>query len=79
MIDELVPCLAAIIDEIIVAFKDTAGEPVVADKLPDVLDRVGFGAFRRQGENGDVGRHNEACRQLPASLLVFPDEAITRL
>jgi hypothetical protein len=34
----------------------------VAHKLPDVLDRVEFGAFRRQGDNGDVGRHNEARR-----------------
>ena len=39
-IDELVPCLAAVIDEIVVGFEDTIGEPVVAHELPDVLDRV---------------------------------------
>src|SRR5450756_1954917 len=30
LIDELVPCLAAVIDEASVGFKDTVGEPVVA-------------------------------------------------
>ena len=28
LIDELVPCLAAVIDEIVVGFEDTIGEPV---------------------------------------------------
>lgn len=73
LIDELVPCLAAIIDEIVVGFEDTVGEPVVAQELPDVLDRVEFGTFRRQGDNGDVGRHDEACREVPASLINYDD------
>ena len=47
LVYELVPCLAAVVDEIIVRFEDTVGEPVVAHELPDVLDRVEFGAFRR--------------------------------
>ena len=62
LVDELVPCLAAVIDEIVVGFEDTVGEPVVAHELPDVLDRVEFGAFRRHGDNGDVGRHDQARR-----------------
>jgi hypothetical protein len=62
LIDKLVPCLAAVIDEIVVRFEDAVREPVIAHELPDVLDRVEFGAFRRQGDNGDVGRHNEARR-----------------
>ena len=49
-----------LIDEIVVGFEDTVGEPVVAHELPDVLDRVELGAFRRQGDNGDVGWHDEA-------------------
>ena len=62
LVDELVPSLATMIDEIVVGFEDTVGEPVVAHKLPNVLDRVELGAFRRQGDNGDVGRHDEARR-----------------
>ena len=59
LVDELVPSLAAVIDEIVVGFEDAVREPVVAHKLPDVLDRVELGAFRRQGDNGDIGRHDE--------------------
>ena len=62
LLDELVPCFAAVVDEIIVRFEDAVGEPVVAHELPDVLDRVELGAFRRQGDNGDVGRHDETRR-----------------
>ena len=62
LLDELVPCLAAVIDEIVVGFEDTVREPVVAHELPDVLDWIELGAFRRQGDNGDVGRHDEAHR-----------------
>jgi hypothetical protein len=62
LLDELVPCLAAVIDEIVVGFEDTVREPVFAHELPDVLDRIELGAFRRQGDNGDVGRHDEAHR-----------------
>ncbi len=57
------------IDEIVVGFEDAVREPVVAHELPDVLDRVEFGRFRRQGENGDVGWHDEAHRHVPASLI----------
>jgi len=69
LIDELVPCFAAMVDEIVIGFEDTVGEPVVAHVLPDVLNRVELGAFRRQGDNGYVGRHDEARRHVPASLI----------
>ena len=69
LVDELVPCLTAVIDEIIIRFEDAVGEPVVAHKLPDVLDWVELGAFRRQGNNGDGGRYDEARRHVPASLI----------
>ena len=69
LIDELVPGLAAVIDEIVIGFEDAVGEPVVAHELPDVLDRVELGTFRRQGDDGDVGWHNEACREVPSGLI----------
>ena len=55
LIDELVPRLAAMIDEIFVGFEDMVEKPVVTQDLPDVLDRIELRAFRRQGDNGDVG------------------------
>ena len=62
LIDELVPRLAAVVDEIVVGFEDMVGEPVIAHELPDILDRIELGAFRRQGDDSDVGRHDEARR-----------------
>jgi hypothetical protein len=69
LVDELVPSLTAMVDEIVVGFEDAVGEPVVAHELPDVFYRVEFGGFRRQGDNGDVGRHDEARRHVPARLI----------
>src|SRR4029079_935844 len=61
------------VDEIIVGFEDTIGEPVVAHELPDVLDWVELGGLRRQGYDGDGGRHREASRHVPV-----PDRPTTR-
>ena len=57
------------VDEIVVGFEDAIGEPVVAHELPDVFHGVELGGFRRQGDDGDVGRHDEARRHVPASLI----------
>src|SRR6201990_2011011 len=57
------------VDEIVVGFEDAVGEPVVAHELPDVLDRVELWALRRQQNDGDVGRHEEARGQVPAGLV----------
>ena len=78
LVDELVPGVAAVVDEIVVGFEDAVGEPVVAHELPDVFDRVELGAFRRQGDNGDVGWHNESRRHVPASLIDQEDGVGTR-
>ena len=51
LIDELVPSLAAVVDEIVVGTKDAVREPVVAHELPDILDRIEFGGFRWQGDD----------------------------
>jgi len=40
LIDQVVPSLAAMIDEIVVGFEDPVGKPVVAHELPDILDRI---------------------------------------
>jgi hypothetical protein len=69
LIDELVPSVAAMVDEIVVGFEDAVREPVVAHKLPDVFDRIELGAFWRQRNDGDICGHEEAGRQVPASLI----------
>ena len=40
LIDEPVPGVAAVVENIAVGGEDAVGEPVFADKLPDILDRV---------------------------------------
>lgn len=69
LIDQLVPGVAAVIDDITVGVEDAVGEPVLPHELPDVLDRVEFGAFWRQRDEGDVGWHNEFVGQVPARLI----------
>ena len=60
LIDEFIPGSAAMIEEIVVGFEDAVGEPVIAEKLPDIFDWIELGAFWRQGDDGDVGWHDEA-------------------
>jgi hypothetical protein len=43
LFDELVPGKAAVVEDIVVGLEDPVREPVVAQELPDVLDRVQFG------------------------------------
>jgi hypothetical protein len=57
------------VDEIVIGFEDSVREPVIAHELPDIFDRVEFGAFGRQRHDCDVGRHDEVPRQMPASLI----------
>ena len=45
LIDQLVPSVAAMVDEIVVGFEDSVREPVVAHELPDIFDRIELGAF----------------------------------
>jgi hypothetical protein len=50
LVDEFLPSLACGVDDGIVAVEDAVGEPVLAQILPDVLDRV---QFRRAGRQED--------------------------
>ena len=73
LIDELVPCEAAVIDDVFVGCEDAVGEPVVAHELPDVLDRVQLGALGRQRQERDVGGHHQCCRGMPPGLIEDQD------
>jgi hypothetical protein len=69
LIDEPIPGLAAMLQQIVIGFEDAIGERVVADELPDIFHRVEFGRFWRQGDDGDVGWNDELPRQMPAGLI----------
>ena len=55
-VDELVPGFAAEGDDVVVGFEDPVRQPVVAEELPDVLDRVQFRRPGRERQQGDVVR-----------------------
>ena len=69
LIDEFVPCLATMVDDVVVRCEDAVGEPVIAHELPDILDRVEFGTFGRQRDDTDIVGYIEFAGHVPASLI----------
>ncbi len=67
--DELVPGEAAVVENVVVGFEDAVREPVVAHELPDVLDRIELGRFRRQRQERDVVRDGKLRRDMPPGLI----------
>ena len=59
------------VEDVVVGFGDSVRQPVVAYELPDVLDRVELGAFRRQRQQGDIGWNGQPCREMPAGLVKY--------
>lgn len=52
----------------VIGFVDAVAEVVLAQELPDVLDRVQLGRIGRQRQQTDVFRNAQlAARQVPAS------------
>jgi hypothetical protein len=68
-IEELVPGITAMIEDIFIGFEDAVGEPVVAQELPYIFDGIELGALGRQRDEADVGRDDEMAREMPASLI----------
>jgi hypothetical protein len=64
--DEVHPRLACGVDDGVVGFEDAVGEPVRAEILPDVLDRVEFGDARGQQDRRDVGGPVEVAGGVPS-------------
>ena len=69
LIDEAVPGVAAVVDDVVVGREDAVREPIVAHELPHVLDRIEFGTFGRQRQEGDVGRNVEFSGHVPPGLI----------
>ena len=65
-------------DYVFIGFEDAVREPVLADELPDVLNRVQFRRPRRQRDDGDVLWNVEFGRHVPASLIDDEDGVSAR-
>jgi hypothetical protein len=58
-VDELIPSKAAGVQDGLIRFENSIGDPVVADELPDVFHRIEFRALGGQRNECDVFRHDK--------------------
>src|SRR2546428_12453106 len=54
------------VEDVVVGFEDAVREPIVAHELPDVLDRIELGRFRRQRQERDVVWDGKPLRDMPS-------------
>ena len=69
MVDELVPSIATVVENVLVGVEDPVRQPVVAQDLPDIFHRVQFRRARRQEQKRDGVRDLELGRDVPAGLV----------
>jgi hypothetical protein len=58
-----------VIEDVLVGAEDPVREPVLAQELPDVLDRVQLRSFGGERHERDVGRDDQPPREMPAGLV----------
>jgi hypothetical protein len=73
LVDELVPRRTAVIEDVLVGAEDPVREPVLAQELPDVLDRVQLRRFGGERHERDVGRDQQPLRLMPTRLVEQDD------
>ncbi len=67
--DQLVPCITAMIQDLIVGVEDPVGEPVIPHELPDVFDRIEFWTFGWQRDDADILGYAERVGHMPPGLI----------
>ncbi len=79
LLDELVPCLAAVVDDVVIGFEDAVRQPVFAHELPDVFDGIEFGTFGGKRDDADVAGHVEFASGMPPGLIHQHDRMSARV
>ena len=79
LIDNAVPVVAAMPDNIVVIAEHPVGQPVVAHELPSVLHHVQLRAFGRQRQRSDVVGQGNLAQQVPSGLIEQQDRVRPRL
>src|SRR5262245_9931120 len=69
LVDECVPSVAAVVDDIVEGFENPIGQPILTHELPDVFLTVEFGCARRQRHERDVVGNHEGFSAMPAGLI----------
>lgn len=67
--DQLVPCITAMIEDLIVGVEDRVGEPVFPHELPDVFDGIEFWTFGWQRDDADILGYDERGGHMPPGLI----------
>ena len=57
------------VEDVVVSIEDAVREPVFAQELPDVLDRIEFGRAGRQRHQRDIARDFEHRGSMPSCLI----------
>jgi hypothetical protein len=69
LVDQLVPSITAMIDNLVVGFEDAVGEPIIPHELPDVFDGIEFWAFCWQRDDADVLGYDARGGHMPPGLI----------
>ena len=73
LIDEGVPDVAAVIDDIVEGFENSVRQPVLTHELPDIFLAVELGRAWRQLQERDVAWNLEGLGTMPAGLIEEED------
>ena len=71
--DELVPSIAAVVEDVVIGFEDAVGQPVLSHELPHVLGRIELGRSGREREGCDVVGDDERLGEMPSGLIEDQD------
>ena len=69
VVDEGVPSVAAVVDDIVEGFENSVRQPVLPHELPDVFLAVEFGCAWRELQKRDVVWNLEGLCAMPAGLI----------
>ncbi len=69
LIDQLVPRLAAVINDIVAGSEHTVRKPDIAHEPPDILDRVEFKTFGWERDDTDFSGNIQLISHMPTGLI----------
>src|SRR5258706_3877483 len=69
VIDERVPSVAAVIDDVVEGFENSVRQPVLPHELPDIFLAVEFGSAWRELQERDVVWNLEGLGAMPPGLI----------
>ena len=78
LIDECVPSVAAVVDDIVEGFENSVRQPVLPHELPDISLAVEFRCAWRKLQERDVVWNLEGLGAMPAGLIEEENSVIAR-